>query len=730
MNRLKFELPKIHDPEHRALRHGGRTAVVMCTGFFIGHFALHNNQLAVLASFTGAALLGLADFTGDRPHRMLATAITAVVGVPLVILGTAVSLHTAAATISMFIVALVIAFGAVFSGYFAAGANAAIVFFVVAVGIPDPTSTIPSRLWGLALGGALSIVASGWLWPTRAVASSLKALAVVYGELADAVETLAAGGLVNGPDQRNMFERSVLNAELAVASSAWRPGGLTRAHKSRMYLLHGARRIATLVQQMQPIAPGTPAAYQSSRQSMLKVQATTLRDCARALGTNCAVRPDIAAAEAAKIAFDVRAADALQVRIAAGSHQSDIDQQVANLLTTLELARATVLAALHTGVIFGLRPERDATLPNSVLATSLTVGVPSVRKWLRRARRNLTFRSVHLQNSLRLATSLALARAAVGIFDLKHGFWVLFATLVVVKTSAAGTRKTALGAAVGTAIGFGISTGLIAVFGVHIGLYCILLPFVAFAAFYLPGAVSFLLGQAFFTMVVVFLFNILDPTGWTVGLLRFEDVAIGAAIGLVVGAIMWPRGAASELAKAIADLIDSGNDVAASLVRSLLRGDSSIEDVSKHCFPATVAAATAEDVFSQYLTEMHVPPAPVLAWSTLMGTAHQLWYGAVVIGGLHISAVDEDRVLHTAIATQTDVMQYDYQKLATSLREGAQFSIDPPPGPSGPASQGHPETTFRLLEIQAWVQGILANLDGIDSSLRAAISPDPVPASR
>jgi hypothetical protein len=39
---------------------------------------------------------------------------------------------------------------------------------------------------------------------------------------------------------------------------------------------------------------------------------------------------------------------------------------------------------------------------------------------------------------------------------------------------------------------------------------------------------SFAAGQAAFTMMVVFIFNLLVPTGWRVGLIRVEDVVIGA----------------------------------------------------------------------------------------------------------------------------------------------------------------------------------------------------------
>jgi len=158
----------------------------------------------------------------------------------------------------------------------------------------------------------------------------------------------------------------------------------------------------------------------------------------------------------------------------------------------------------------------------------------------------------------------------VGLFDLQNGFWVGFATLVVLKTSAAGTRATAVQAVVGTAIGFGVSSVLITTFGVDALVYSLVLPLVVFAAFYLPGTVSFVAGQACFTLVIVILFNLLKPAGWTVGLIRLEDVLIGAGIGLAIGLAIWPHGATPELRAALARLLSAGADFVESTVGVLV----------------------------------------------------------------------------------------------------------------------------------------------------------------
>ncbi len=46
------------------------------------------------------------------------------------------------------------------------------------------------------------------------------------------------------------------------------------------------------------------------------------------------------------------------------------------------------------------------------------------------------------------------------------------------------------------------------------------------------------------------LFNLVAPAGWRVGLVRVEDVAIGAGVSLLAGALIWPRGATAVLREA------------------------------------------------------------------------------------------------------------------------------------------------------------------------------------
>jgi uncharacterized membrane protein YccC len=57
----------------------------------------------------------------------------------------------------------------------------------------------------------------------------------------------------------------------------------------------------------------------------------------------------------------------------------------------------------------------------------------------------------------------------------------------------------------------------------------------------------------------VILFNLIAPAGWRVGLVRIEDVAIGCAVSLVVGIVLWPRGAAAVVGDDLADAFRRGS---------------------------------------------------------------------------------------------------------------------------------------------------------------------------
>src|SRR5207249_159034 len=113
---------------------------------------------------------------------------------------------------------------------------------------------------------------------------------------------------------------------------------------------------------------------------------------------------------------------------------------------------------------------------------------------------------------------------------------------------------------------------LVIAIGTHDAVLWAVLPVAVLLAAYAPRAISFAAGQAGFTVVLFVLFNLIQPSGWKVGLVRIEDVAIGFAISLGVGLLFWPRGAATLLRENLAFAYGRSADYLVATVRLIIDG--------------------------------------------------------------------------------------------------------------------------------------------------------------
>jgi hypothetical protein len=113
----------------------------------------------------------------------------------------------------------------------------------------------------------------------------------------------------------------------------------------------------------------------------------------------------------------------------------------------------------------------------------------------------------------------------------------------------------------------------------------------------------------------VILFNIIQPAGWRLGLVRIEDIAIGAGVSLVVGVLFWPRGAAAALRQALAQADADVAGYLASTVRfGMSRGDPGTPALPALAGDAARAAAASrrlDDAFRTYLAERGAKRLPL-----------------------------------------------------------------------------------------------------------------------
>ena len=211
------------------------------------------------------------------------------------------------------------------------------------------------------------------------------------------------------------------------------------------------------------------------------------------------------------------------------------------------------------------------------------------------------YRSVWFRNSVRGAVGLAIAVFIAQKSGLQHSFWVVLGTLSVLRSNALGTGRSVISALAGTAVGIVIGAAiLIPLKGDDTVLWAIL-PVAVLLGGYAPRVISFAAGQAAFTVVVLVLFNIIQPTGWKVGILRIEDVAVGFAISLGVGLVFWPRGAAALLRQNLAAAYSRTSDYVAAMVEQLERAGRRREPGSRAELAATTAVRPARRL---------LPPVP------------------------------------------------------------------------------------------------------------------------
>lgn len=208
------------------------------------------------------------------------------------------------------------------------------------------------------------------------------------------------------------------------------------------------------------------------------------------------------------------------------------------------------LAAVAAGTV---RPgwERSGAGPVEAAAASLRGTAETLRATGGIAADLASPRAVWFRNSLRAGVGLGLAVLVTQLADLQHAFWAVLGTLSVLRSSALGTGRTALRAVAGTVLGLVVGIVVMVAIGTSEPLLWVVLPVVVFLAGYGP-AVSFIAAQAAFTTTVVVLFNLIQPAGWQVGLVRVEDVAVGCVVAVGVGLLFWPRGAARVLADSLA----------------------------------------------------------------------------------------------------------------------------------------------------------------------------------
>ena len=580
------------DPEHDALRRAIRAALVLPVAAFIGFSVGSGSQTPLFAIFGSVALLITVDFPGSRPARALAYGGLGVSGAVLITLGSLVAPIPWLAVTMMFALAVAVTFSGVLSEFMAAGQRSTLLTFVLPV--CTPPGPIPERLFGWLIALSVAVPAALFLLPPRHHDELRQHAAQVCRTLADRLEGNASAD------------------ELATAMGALRANFLGADFRP-VGLTAGSRALVRVVDDLQWLADRVTDTTGELLAEMCEPVVHVLRGCTSVLDTS---RADVRDEHRAELGYAL----AWQRAVAQSRYREDIveilgeDSDASAIGTGRKLlTRRTISACVSaTGRIIGIAAAADARpvwervlgrgLPKSGAAdrimsesqaiASLTAGF-------------VLTRAVVVRNSLRTGLGLATAVAITHLFPIQHGFWVVLGAMSVLRSSALTTGTRVVRAVGGTALGFVLGAIFIHFMGIDPVVMWAVLPIVAFGSAYVPEVASFVAGQAMFTMMVLIIFNLIAPSGWQVGLIRVQDVIVGASVGIVVSLLLWPRGATASVSKAVDAAYIVGSTYLRAAVSRVIRGasEAATDRVFALGYDAMSASRTLDDAVRQYLSE-------------------------------------------------------------------------------------------------------------------------------
>lgn len=529
-----------------------RATLVVPVLFALADQVLGNLQIATFAAFGGFATLVLSSFGGTRRDKAVAHLGLALTGTALIVIGTLVSSSTLLASVVALPVTFVILFAGILEPNAASGAMGALLAFVLPAVSSGTASMIPDRLAGWWMASVAATAAVLLLSP-RPASDRLHAAGIALAKsLADELDSALLGSTGNGLRDASLARNAALRA--AFAATPYRPTGLATPDQAFANLVESLEWCDSLVGEVVHVVPGIASGPDEDR--LLVDESSRLLRAVAALLSGRDATPDIEGVK--QLVASARERAWSQVI-------TNEDEATAAHLTfhARHLAVATQSAATDA-LIAGRRADDELIAQArrswySSTGTAVEAGpMARLRSMGAVAVRHASLRSVWLINSFRGALALAAAVAVADLTGVQHGFWVALGTLSVLRTSAASTGATALRALAGTAAGFAIGSAVVVGIGSDRAVLWAMLPVAVCTAAYCPGTAPFAAGQAAFTVFVALLFNLIVPVGWKVGVVRIEDVALGCAVSVAVGALLWPRGAAGVVGDDLADAFRQG----------------------------------------------------------------------------------------------------------------------------------------------------------------------------
>ena len=529
-------------PHNPYVRSGIRLALGMLVTDSICVYVLDDGPATLFASFATLILLYFLDFEGGVRQRLLAYVAASIVGILGIVIGTFAAPITWVAIAVTVPVSCAFAYARVLKGFVARCAVGLQLAFFLPVLLPATPSRLGDYLAGWFIGCAVSIVAALVVLPRERVTLTRDALAD-WCKAAANLTRLYQENSHSGEGKAGLAAAFEEIQKQTVGSST-RPGSLTRRLRALLQMVQYANTSTNLALSTEDLGP-------DSHVELLANASAEVFDSAASILANESEIP---------VPVDM---DALRHRDLMDAQKWCAKGLTENPVKTLDDLRAHYpirLIAIGAAVMqwLALRSRgRGSTMPE--------LGAFESSSPLELLRVNLRFSSPWFRNALR--TGIA-ASVAVGIaqgMGLKHGFWVVLATISILQLSFTSpqTGRLALKTMGGTVAGILVGA-LLVLITPNQPVFLALLAITAFIAKYAQSK-SITYAQFAFSPFAIINVSLLTwpPTADT-ALSRLTDIAIGLLVAVVLTFAIFPRG--------ISGLISSTGKVAMMQMQAYIDG--------------------------------------------------------------------------------------------------------------------------------------------------------------
>lgn len=608
---------RIVDPGHVGLRRGVRTAVGTTVALATALALLPGTPGPVLAAFGSMALLGTADFGGSWRRRTKSLIATGIAGAALIVIGGLAAINIVAIVIVTFLVTGTLAFLVALRGSFANAAPALTIVYVASAMITTSIEAIAPLLagWGIAVAVALPVTLL--ILPRRDLAPVRSACIAALQTVASLIADRVAGK----PFDRDRAAVSLDQLQASYLGNPFRAAGLRAPDRALLVLVGQVEALLT--------AAGRGGGYLHPM-SRLTTTRELADESARCLDSTAHALESRTAPPSAQRVVDLWQGQWNSAVTALGDSALGSPAERVDLVDTAFPDRAMAIAVVRLNIlvrrVLGVAEETfdqsEHTIPDP----------PIAHPW-RDLASQVSLRSPWMRLALRTGVGLALAALVVELMGLSHGFWVLLGVIATLRMDGVSTLKTSMLALAGTFAGALVGYGLLAAEGTHPSLMWIGFVLIIFLAVYTQATTAYIIGQAAFSLFVIVAFTLANwPPDLGVAVERFEDIAYGAAISVVVALLMWPRGVLEGLRSNVAEAITRANAVLVGAVTDLVDGGHRV--TSRELIESSSAFSRSEEVVEVSLSSKNADAVVhANAWQVVVDNLRTLTVGGHLVAG-------------------------------------------------------------------------------------------------